>query len=79
MPHAEQPAQYPGCGCEYDKVDTVVAELKKRQQMRGDRAKVRMAETTVKSLKDLHEKVDLIMDHLQLKSPSAEKMDRNEL
>lgn len=65
-----------GCGCDHVSVDRIVAELKKRQQMRGDRAKVRMAETTVKSLKSLHQKVDMIMDHLNLEPPAASEMER---
>lgn len=62
-----QGSQCTGLGCEKEKVDALVAELKKRQEMRGDCAKVRLAETTVASLKELHQKVDMIMDHLQLK------------
>jgi len=68
--------QCTGCGCEKERVDKLVEELKKRQQMRGDRAKVRLAESTVKSLERLHEKVDLILDHLQIEPPSDE-MQRN--
>jgi len=73
MPEGQQ-MQCTGCGCEKAKVDGLVAELKKRQEMRGDRAKVRLAETTVTSLQELHEKVDMIMDHLEIARPS--KMER---
>lgn len=45
MPQEGQNMQCTGCGCEKENVDGIVAELKKRQQMRGDRAKMRMAET----------------------------------
>ena len=72
MPEGVQ-SQCTGLGCERDKVDQIVAELKKRQEMRGDRAKVRLAETTVTSLKELHQKIDMIMDHLEIKHP--QKMD----
>lgn len=65
-----------GCGCDHASVDRIVAELKKRQQLRGDRAKVRLAETTVKSLKSLHQKVDMIMDHLNLEAPAVTEMER---
>ena len=46
-----------GCGCEQDKVANIVAELKKRQAYRGDRAKIRLAETTLSSIKELNAKV----------------------
>lgn len=72
----ESPVQCTGCGCEQEKVDALVAELKKRQGLRGDRAKVRLAETTVSSLKQLHQKVDMIMEHLNLQAPGTESMER---
>jgi hypothetical protein len=72
-----QSYQCTGCGCEKEKVDMLVAELKKRQEMRGDRAKVRLAETTLTSLKELHQKVDMIMNHLQLEVPASAQMDRS--
>ena len=71
MPAAEQSIQCTGCGCEHEKVDALVAKLKKRQEMRGDRAKVRMAETTISSLHQLHKKVDMIMEHLNLELPAS--------
>lgn len=46
-----------GCGCEADKVNDIVTELKRRQAFRGDRAKVRMAEATLESLAELNKKV----------------------
>ena len=76
MPNPEQGAQCIGCGCDQAKVDEIVAELKKRQQMRGDRAKVRLAETTVASLNELHAKVDAIMEHLKIEPTAAETMQR---
>jgi len=66
--------QCTGCGCEQGKVDMIVAKLKKRQEMRGDRAKVRMAESTLASLEELHRKVDIIMANMNL--PEQAKMDR---
>lgn len=68
---ADGQAQCTGCGCEEEKVSGIVDELKKRQQFRGDRAKVRMAEATLSSLQDLTSKVDLILDHLNLTSPET--------
>jgi hypothetical protein len=66
-----------GCGCNHTTVDEVVAELKARQQGRGDRAKIRLAETTVQELTILNKKVDLIMDHLKIEMPAAEIMERS--
>jgi hypothetical protein len=68
----EQDMQCTGCGCEKEKVDAIVAELKKRQALRGDRAKTRMAESTVASLSSLHKKVDAIMASLDLPPVTAE-------
>ncbi|KAL3802516.1 hypothetical protein HJC23_012535, partial [Cyclotella cryptica] len=48
--------QATGCGCEEEKVNDIVTELKKRQAFRGDRAKVRLAETTLSSIQDLNAK-----------------------
>ena len=50
-----------GCGCESDKVNDIVTELKKRQAFRGDRAKVRMQEATLASLDQLNTKVRSIV------------------
>lgn len=74
---AGQATQCTGLGCEQDKVNSLVAELKKRQEMRGDRAKVRLAETTVESLNELHQKMDMVMDHLQLKLSPKQEMVRD--
>ena len=52
----------------------LVAELKKRQEMRGDRAKVRLAETTLTSLQELHRKLDIIMANMNL--PEQAQMER---
>lgn len=50
-----------GCGCETDKVNGIVKELKRRQAFRGDRAKVRMGEATLESLEQLNTKVRSIV------------------
>ncbi|KAL7469900.1 hypothetical protein ACHAXS_010144 [Conticribra weissflogii] len=65
--------QSTGCGCEQQKVNEIVTELKRRQAFRGDRAKVRLAETTLSSINDLNAKVDLILDHLNLTPPETAK------
>ena len=72
---AEDDTQCTGCGCEQEKVDAIVAELKKRQALRGDRAKVRMAESTISSLTLLHKKMDAIMASLEV-APIADEMER---
>ncbi|KAL7533888.1 hypothetical protein ACHAWF_004656, partial [Thalassiosira exigua] len=54
---APDQAKHIGCGCEGEKVNDIVTELKRRQAFRGDRAKVRMAEATLKSLDGLNKKV----------------------
>jgi len=66
-----------GYGCGKDEVDGIVAELKKRQAMRGDRAKTRMAESTIASLSLLHKKMDAIMANLEL-PPVSPEMERGE-
>ena len=70
-------SQCVGCGCDHSVVDEVVADLKARQQGRGDRAKIRLAETTVQELAILNKKVDLIMEHLKIQQPTVETMDRS--
>ncbi|KAL7537919.1 hypothetical protein ACHAXR_008158 [Thalassiosira sp. AJA248-18] len=62
-------SQCTGCGCEGERVNDIVTELKRRQAFRGDRAKVRMAEATIQQLGELNKKVDLIMEHLKLEKP----------
>ena len=64
-----------GFGCERASVDKIVAELKLRQGGRGDRAKVRMAETTLAQLDLLHKKVDALMEKMEVQ-PVAEEMER---
>ena len=70
-----QPAQCTGCGCQVDFVNEIVDKLKRRQEMRGDRAKVRLAETTLQSLEDLHRKMDIILQNMNLPE-QAKMMDR---
>mmetsp|Transcript_7883 Transcript_7883/g.16244 ORF Transcript_7883/g.16244 Transcript_7883/m.16244 type:complete len:158 (+) Transcript_7883:255-728(+) len=64
--------QCTGCGCETEKVDNIVQELKMRQGMRGDGAKTRMAESTIASLDLLHKKMDAIMNKLEMPPVTAE-------
>ena len=62
-----------GCGCDRVKVDALVAELKKRQELRGDRAKVRMGESTLASLDMLHKKMDAIMAKMEVAPMEMER------
>ncbi|MGK3749075.1 MAG: hypothetical protein ACI8RD_001367 [Bacillariaceae sp.] len=68
----EEDSKCIGCGCNGEQVDEIVAELKRRQALRGDRAKTRMAESNVASLKLLHQKVDALMEKLELPPVSSE-------
>ena len=74
--------QCTGCGCEQARVLEIVANLKKRQEMRGDRAKVRLAETTLESIQQLHTKVDMIWElmtgNLNSSPVVVQAMDREE-
>lgn len=80
MPSQDSSGQCIGCGCNQGAVQDIVHELKKRQALRGDRAKTRMAESTVASLALLHQKIDTVMAHLNLPPPpvitDAEQMER---
>mmetsp|Transcript_15606 Transcript_15606/g.23642 ORF Transcript_15606/g.23642 Transcript_15606/m.23642 type:complete len:153 (-) Transcript_15606:227-685(-) len=59
-----------GCGCDDATVTEIVSDLKERQGMRGDRAKTRMGESTLKSLESLHKKVDMIMANMEIERES---------
>mmetsp|Transcript_40216 Transcript_40216/g.83778 ORF Transcript_40216/g.83778 Transcript_40216/m.83778 type:complete len:157 (+) Transcript_40216:155-625(+) len=63
----------PGCGCEEEKVDLIVIELKKRMRIRGDTAQIQRAEETLKRLDDIDAKIDIIMKHLNV--PESMKID----
>lgn len=76
---AEEGMQCIGCGCEIDMTDQIVEELKKRQGLRGDRAKVRMAESTIASLSLLHKKVDAIMASMELAPITADAPGTDEM
>ncbi len=56
----------PGCGCDAEKVDELVAELKARQLGRGDTAQIKRAEQTLERLDEIEGKLDKIMDHLRI-------------
>jgi hypothetical protein len=47
----------PGCGCETEKVDFIVAELKKRMRERGDTAQIQRAEQTLGRLDEVDAKL----------------------
>ena len=56
----------PGCGCNSELVEQVVEDLKARQAGRGDPGQIQRQEATLESIRELHRKLDLIMDHLQI-------------
>lgn len=56
----------PGCGCDAEKVDELVEDLKARQLGRGDTAQIRKAEQTLDRLDEIESKLDKIMDHLKI-------------
>ena len=67
----------PGCCCEAELVDEIVAELKARQRGRGDTAQIERAEQTLEQLELVNTKLDAIMKHLNMKNiPASEAMER---
>ena len=67
----------PGCGCEGEKVDNIVHELRMRMKGRGDTGNIQRAEEQLKQLKYLDAKVDLILEHLKITPPPKEEMERD--
>jgi len=47
----------PGCGCEEEKVDDIVNELKTRMRQRGDTAQINRAEETLRRLDEVDAKL----------------------
>lgn len=47
----------PGCGCEEDKVDEIVHDLKERMRRRGDTAQIQRAEQTLERLDEVDAKL----------------------
>ncbi len=64
----------PGCGCSTELVDDVVEDLKKRQRGRGDTAQIKRAEQTIERLEVLEGKIDLILNHLSIETPTTQTM-----
>jgi len=60
----------PGCGCESELVEEIVSQLKARMKGRGDTGNIRRAEESLKLTKMLSAKVDAIMRHMQIPTPS---------
>lgn len=55
-----------GCGCNNNKVDEIVFELKERIRGRGDTAQIKRQEDTLKRLDDVESKLDLIIAHMKI-------------
>eukprot|EP00978_Attheya_sp_CCMP212_P002821 scaffold5798_cov61-Attheya_sp.AAC.2 len=64
----------PGCGCDEQKVDEIVSDLKQRMKGRGDTGQIARAEEQLDKIAQLEAKVDLILDHLNIPQPN--EMDR---
>jgi len=65
----------PGCGCDEQKVDEIVSDLKQRMKGRGDTGQIARAEEQLDKIAQLEAKVDLILDHLNIPQPN--EMNRN--
>jgi hypothetical protein len=66
----------PGCGCNEERVDEIVDELRKRIRERGDIAQLHRTEQTLKRLDEMDKKIDMIMEALKI--PAGEKMKNRE-
>jgi len=61
----------PGTGFEEDYVSEIVEELKLRQYHRGDAAKMRRIEQSLRNLRRVEDKLDVIMRHMNLSLPDS--------
>jgi hypothetical protein len=66
----------PGCGCNEERVDEIVDELRKRIRERGDVAQLHRTEQTLKRLDEMEKKIDMIMEAVKI--PAGEKMRNRE-
>ncbi|CAM9826357.1 unnamed protein product [Phaeothamnion confervicola] len=67
-------AVFPGCGCDAALVNEIVAEMKKRQQERGDTAQLLRTEEQAEQMALLHAKMDAVMRQLGVPPVSSHKM-----
>jgi hypothetical protein len=51
----------PGCGCDNDKVDTIVTEMRRRMRTRGDTGQILRAEENAKKIFNLQQSVNLLL------------------
>jgi hypothetical protein len=69
-----------GSGCEADRVQEIVNELKRRQQQRGDQGQIQRADQMVVELRELRADVHAIMNHLNIQrenvAPAADSIQR---
>jgi hypothetical protein len=54
----------PGCGCDEEQVDKIVADLKARVRVRGDTGQIQLSEQTLEKLKVLDAKLVRLQPHL---------------
>jgi len=69
--HTHSKLYYKGTGFEEDYVSEIVEELKLRQYHRGDAAKMRRIEQSLRNLRRVEDKLDVIMRHMNLSLPDS--------
>ena len=69
-------AVFPGSGCNRPLVDEIVAELKSRQQQRGDQGQIQRTEVLLSEVQALRADVSAIMEKLGVEAPQSLAMDR---
>lgn len=75
----------PGCGCDNELVEEIVALLKERQRERGSTAQLKRAEQQaqrmqqfVRKVDDVEGKMNVLMKHFGLSMPTSETMSLND-
>jgi hypothetical protein len=66
----------PGWGCREALVEEIVQELKKRQYVRGNTGMIQKSEEQLQKMEVMDAKLDLILNHLNLRMPASESMGR---
>jgi hypothetical protein len=57
-------------------VDEIVQELKKRQYLRGNTGMIQKADDQLKKMQEMDDKLNLILNHLNIRVPDNESMGR---
>jgi hypothetical protein len=61
----------PKSGCDSAYVDTIVADMKSRQQLRGDQAQILKTELLIKEVSGIRSDISAIMEHLNIPPTST--------